>query len=84
MLKEFAQHPKGKALYAKLMESMGSMFGGGSNSTEKLTPAQEEAKKKMQAMMMAVLNEMPVSKLVTMGGGKFTEEMLNAMLQQVQ
>lgn len=54
---------------------MGSMFGAG-NSTEKLIPAQEDARKKMQAMMMAILNEMPVSKLVSMGGGKFTDEML--------
>jgi len=38
----------------------------------------------MQAMMVAILNEMPVSKLVTMGGGRFTEEMLDAMLKQVQ
>jgi beta-glucosidase len=83
LMKEFAAHPKGKAVYAKLMESMGSMFGGGS-STEKLTPAQEDAKKKMQAMMVAVLNEMPVSKLVSMGGGKFTDQMLDAMLLQVQ
>jgi beta-glucosidase len=83
LLKEFAQHPKGKAVYVKLMESMGSMFGGGP-STEKLTPAQEEAKKKMQTMMVAILNEMPVSKLVSMGGGKFTDQMLDAMLQQVQ
>lgn len=83
LLKDFAQHPKGKALYAKLMESMGSMFGAGS-SNEKLTPAQEEAKKKMQAMMMAILNEMPVSKLVSMGGGKFTDAMLDEMLKEVQ
>lgn len=83
LLKDFANHPKGKAVYAKLMEGMGTMFGGG-ESKEVLTPSQEEAKKKMQAMMVAILNEMPVSKLVTMGGGKFTEEMLDAMLKQVQ
>lgn len=83
LLKDFANHPKGKAVYAKLMEGMGTMFGGG-ESKEPLTPAQEEAKKKMQAMMVAILNEMPVSKLVTMGGGKFTDEMLDAMLKQVQ
>lgn len=84
LLKEFAQHPKGKAMYAKLMENMSSMFGGNSNSTEKLTPAQEDAKKKMQTMMITILNEMPVSKLVSMGGGKFTDQMLDAMLEQVQ
>lgn len=83
LLKEFAVHPKGKAVYEKLMEGMGTMFGGGENK-QPLTPAQEESKKKMQAMMVAILNEMPVSKLVTMGGGKFTEEMLDAMLKQVQ
>jgi len=83
LLKDFADHPKGKAVYAKLLEGMGTMFGGGERK-EPLTPAEEEAKKKMQAMMAAILNEMPVSKLVTMGGGKFTEEMLDAMLKQVQ
>jgi beta-glucosidase len=83
LLKEFASHPKGKVVYAKLMEGMGTMFGG-SESKETLTPAQEEAKKKMQAMMLAILSEMPVSKLVTMGGGKFTDEMLDAMIKQVQ
>ena len=60
------------------------MFGGGGDNKQPLTPEQEIAKKKMQDMMVAILNEMPVSKLVTMGGGKFTEEMLDQMLQQVQ
>jgi beta-glucosidase len=84
LLKEFAEHPKGKAMYAKLMESMGSMFGADTKSTAQLSPAQEEAKKKMQTMMIAILNEMPVSKLISMGGGKFTEQMLDAMLKEVQ
>jgi beta-glucosidase len=85
MLKEFRDHPKGKAFYPQLLHAVD--FGLTDETQEKSiqrSPAEETAKRKADMAVMAFLNDMPVYKLSAFSQGKFTEQMLAAILQQVQ
>ena len=71
MLKEFRDHPKGKAFYDNTIGGM-------------VPPDLDAAsKEKVKASMAAFLNDIPVFKMVAMSGGKFTEAALEGVLQMV-
>lgn len=75
MLKEFAMHPKGKAIYDQMMGSIGGMVPPGAK--------EDESAKKGKRMMEAMLNDMPIYKMVGMSNGLFTEQMLDGIIQMV-
>ena len=79
MLKEFAEHPRGRAIYRELLDNLISLFSGAAGGQE-LTPEQRKARD----MAEAFLSELPVWKLPLLSQGKFTEEQLSALLTQVQ
>lgn len=83
LVKEFKSHPKGEAFYPQLIKVL---MGGQSEeqSSVKRTPREERARKKAEMSSMVFFNDMPVYKLVLFSEGRFTEEMLNAILAQVQ
>ena len=67
LLKEFENHPKGKAFYPQLAEA----FGLGKPDEADMAGR-------------AFLDDMPVYKVCAFSEGKFTEQMLNEILKQVQ
>jgi beta-glucosidase len=67
LLKDFENHPKGKAFYPQLAEA----FGLGN-------PAE------VDVAVRAFLDDMPVYKVHAFSEGKFTEEMLKEILNQIQ
>jgi beta-glucosidase len=75
MLKDLAANPKGKPVYDQMVAGMAGAMG----TSEK----DKEAAKKTQEMMKTFMNDMPLSKMVGMSGGKFTEEMLQGILMMV-
>ena len=81
MLKDFENHPKGKAFYPRLLEATGVKIPSlsGAHSPEELAE-----KRKARMAVMAFLNDMVVNKLPAFSEGKFTDEELTKMLQQVQ
>lgn len=82
MLKDFQNHPKGKFIYPQLLQSLSG--ASATDSKSEPTPEEAAARKKAQAMMAAFLSELPVKKLIGFSQGKFTEEMLQAILKQVE
>ncbi|QNK64923.1 glycoside hydrolase family 3 C-terminal domain-containing protein [Pedobacter sp. PAMC26386] len=82
MLKDFRSHPKGKVFYPILMKSFGLDLT--QKPDEKLSEEQKRAKEKTSHMVMTLLNDLPVYKLVTFSGGKFSNKMLDDILSQVQ
>jgi beta-glucosidase len=81
MLKDFQNHPKGKAFYAELLEATGMTIPSLSDAR---SPQELAEKKKSRMAVMAFLNEMIVNKLPAFSQGKFTDERLAEILQQVQ
>ncbi|HYH98267.1 glycoside hydrolase family 3 C-terminal domain-containing protein [Hyalangium sp.] len=83
LLKEFKNHPKGQAFYSRLAKVI-----TGETLEEpgrvKRTLQEERARKKAEMSTMAFVNELPVYKLIAFSEGKFTEQMLNDILAQVQ
>jgi beta-glucosidase len=79
MLKDFAEHPRGRSIYRELLENLIALFSGAAGGQE-LTPEQRKARD----MAEAFLSELPVWKLPLLSQGKFTEEQLSALLAQVQ
>ena len=81
MLKDFENHPKGKAFYPRLLEATGVKIPSlsGAHSPEELAE-----KRKARMAVMAFLNDMVVNKLPAFSEGKFTDEELTKILQQVQ
>jgi beta-glucosidase len=83
MLKELRDHPRGKPFYERLATII---TGGGADtrSSANLTPQELRARKKVEMSTMVFANEMPIYKLIAFSEGKFTEDMLNDILRQVQ
>lgn len=82
-VKEFKNHPKGQAFYLQLAKIiMGEGYGEPSNV--KRTPQEERARKKAEMSTLVFVHDMPVYKLVAFSEGKFSEQMLNDILAQVQ
>jgi beta-glucosidase len=81
MLKDFQNHPKGSAFYPQLLEASGMDIPSESDA---LSPQDAAEKRKLRMFVMAFLNEMLVKKLPAISEGKFTDEKLDEILQQVQ
>ncbi|MDY7229664.1 glycoside hydrolase family 3 C-terminal domain-containing protein [Hyalangium rubrum] len=82
-VKEFKNHPKGQAFYMRLAKViMGESYG--TPDTVKRTPQEERARKKAEASTLVFVHDMPVYKLIAFSEGKFSEQMLNDILSQVQ
>ncbi len=77
MLKEFAEHPRAKAAYGKLLDTMIAMFSGTTDAA-RATPEQTKARE----MAEAFLRDLPVWKLPLMSQGKLTEEELQRWLAE--
>ncbi|MGL2995019.1 beta-glucosidase [Flavobacterium sp. TSSA_36] len=70
LFKEFKNVKNSQAIYEVLSESF----------IDKSTKAVTEDQKKAEAFLYSMLGDMPVSKFVLLSGGKFTEEQLQAIL----
>ena len=81
MLKDFQNHPKGKAFYPQLLEASGMDIPSESDA---LSPEEAAEKRKLRMFVMAFLDEMLVKKLPAISEGRFTDEKLDEILQQVQ
>ncbi|HKI43893.1 MAG TPA: fibronectin type III-like domain-contianing protein, partial [Balneolales bacterium] len=80
LLRDFRNNPKGKAIYDKIINGMvNAMMGGNTNASQN-----DAARKQAVQMIRGYIDAMPISKLVTMSNGRFTEQMLNQMLQSVK
>ncbi|QRN93024.1 glycoside hydrolase family 3 C-terminal domain-containing protein [Archangium violaceum] len=82
MVKEFKNHPKGKAFYPQLKNVIMGSFE--EPTPVKRTPREEYARKKAEMSTLVFVNDMPAYKLIAFSEGKFTEQMLNDILAQVQ
>ena len=84
-MKEFANHPKGKAFHRQLVEAFG--LGNPYEQTEELstlTPDEAATKRKADMAVTAFLDDMPVYKVCRFSENRFTEEMLEDILKQVR
>ena len=85
LVRDFEHHPKGKAFYTRLVHVItGGAFEKQREKAEKLTPEQESAKKMAELSTMAFVNDMPCYKLVRFSEGRFSERMLEEILEQVR
>jgi beta-glucosidase len=85
LLKEFANHPTGKAFYNELVEAFG--LGNPGEQVEEastLTTDEAIAKRKADMAIKAFLDDMPVYKVCAFSEGRFAEEKLEGILKQVQ
>jgi len=81
MVKEFLAHPGGEKFYPQLLKGFGVDINAAPDKT--LKPEQAEAKKKSDLMMMSFLNDLPAYKLVNFSAGKFSYEMLDNIIKQI-
>jgi beta-glucosidase len=84
LLKEFVDHPAGKAFYNELVEAFGlgnpnEQLEGDSN----LTPEEAVTKKKSDMAVKAFLDDMPVYKVCAFSEGKFGEKRLEEILSSL-
>jgi beta-glucosidase len=82
LLKEFVNHPVGKAFYNELVEAFGLGNPGAPIAEEdaNLTPEEAATKRKADMAVKAFLDDMPVYKVCAFSEGRFSEERLDAML----
>ena len=82
LLKEFVNHPVGKAFYNELVEAFGLGNPGKPSAEEDSNLTAEEAatKRKADMAVKAFLDDMPVYKVCAFSEGRFSEERLEAML----
>ena len=84
LLKEFVDHPTGKAFYNELVEA----FGLGNPSEQladdsNLTPEEAVTKKKSDLAVKAFLDDMPVYKVGAFSEGRLGEERLEEILRSL-
>jgi beta-glucosidase len=85
LLKEFVNHPTGKAFYNELVEAFGlGNPGQHLDEDSNLTPEETVAKSKADMAVKAFLDDMPVYKVCALSEGKFTEQRLEAILANVK
>jgi beta-glucosidase len=85
LLKEFKNHPKGKAFYDELVEAFG--LGNPEAKLEEgsdLTTVEVLAKRKADMAVKAFLDDMPAYKVCAFSEGKFSEDRLEGILRKVQ
>jgi beta-glucosidase len=78
MLKEFAEHPRAKAGYRQVLDSLIAVFSGTTNAATE-TPDQRKARE----MAEAFWSELPIWKLPLMSQGQFSEAQVAALLALV-
>ncbi|MGD9211561.1 MAG: glycoside hydrolase family 3 C-terminal domain-containing protein [Desulfobacteraceae bacterium] len=86
MIKDFCDHPKGRAYYKELLEAIGfeklaeseDLFAAGDLTAEQIAEMQ-----KAQASEMASISNLPVNKIPAFSNGTFTETRLNKILTDV-
>ena len=83
MLKQFRDHPKGKAFYPRLLEAAGLKLSS-KEEPKRVSPEEAAAKEKADMAMMAFLDDMPANKLPAFSKGKFAEEELDEILRQAE
>jgi beta-glucosidase len=81
MLKDFQNHPKGRAFYGELLDATGMKIP---SVDEGLSAEAAAEKKKARMAMMAFLDEMIVNKIPAFSEGRFTEDRLDEILREVQ
>jgi beta-glucosidase len=81
MLKDFQNHPKGKTFYPQLLEATGMKIPSISDAK---SPEELAEKKKARMAVTAFLDDMVVNKLPAFSEGRFTDDELTEILQQVQ
>ena len=77
LLVEFSKNPKGKAFYDQIIGQLYNSMKADPNA-----PVDEETQKAINSMMLYI-KDMPVYKFVLMSEGKFTDEMLDAVIKSV-
>jgi beta-glucosidase len=80
MIKEFRDHPQGKAFYEEIVQAMGF---AGLFDTADLTAEQIADRRQAQAAEGAFLGDIPINKVPAFSAGAFTEARLNEVLQAV-
>ncbi|MBA4150896.1 MAG: glycoside hydrolase family 3 C-terminal domain-containing protein [Verrucomicrobia bacterium] len=84
MLKEFRDHPRGKAYYGELLAATGmDVREPDPAELSRLTPGERSERKKVHAMTMSFLNDFPVGKLPAWSEGRFSEAQLEKLLKKV-
>jgi beta-glucosidase len=81
MLKDFQNHPKGRAFYGELLDATGMKIP---SVEEGLSAEAAAEKKKARMAVMAFLDEMIVNKIPAFSEGKFTDDRLDEILREVQ
>ena len=85
LLKEFADHPTGKAFYNELVEAFG--LGKSRRTTrggfQSDAPKKPLTKRKADMAVKAFLDDMPVYKVCAFSEGRFAEERLEAILASI-
>ena len=81
MLKDFQNHPRGNAFYPQLLAASGMDIPSESDA---LSSEEAAEKRKLRMFVMAFLDEMLVKKLPAISEGRFTDEQLDEILQQVR
>jgi beta-glucosidase len=81
LLKEFANHPKGKAFYRELVEAFGLGNPAEENGKDSDLTAEEAAtKKKADMAVKAFLDDMPAYKVCAFSEGRYSEGRLDEIL----
>ena len=81
MLKDFQNHPKGRAFYEELLDATGMKIP---SVDEGLSAEAAAEKKKARMAVMAFLDEMIVNKIPAFSEGRFTDDRLDEILREVQ
>jgi beta-glucosidase len=81
MLKDFQNHPKGRAFYGGLLEATGMEIP---SLDEGLSAEAVAEKRKARMAVMAFLDEMIVNKIPAFSEGRFTDQRLDEILREVQ
>ena len=81
MLKDFQNHPKGRAFYGELLDATGMKIP---SVDEGLSAEAAAEKKKARMAVMAFLDEMIVNKIPAFSEGRFTDDRLDEILREVQ
>jgi beta-glucosidase len=81
MLKDFKNHSKGNVFYPELLEASGVDIP---SENDALSPKEVAEQRKARMAVMAFLDEMIVNKLPAFSEGRFSDERLDEILQEVQ
>lgn len=84
LLKEFVNHPKGKAFYNELVEAFGlGNPRGPLQENSNLTAEELITQRKSEMAVKAFLDDMPAYKVCAFSEGRFPEERLEAILRAI-